>query len=288
MSPRRLKSFGILLLAASLLGLAVSIPVMAQRLSNRPDLKNRPLVWFGEPIYNESFTYRGEPVRVETVTTDNGGKALDQPVVVVHWRGQQAKFEVVGGTEGAAGNSVEGAGRDDPRLPELLRHEDWLKIMPMAIAHASSNAEVDAQIAEGKVAPRLIAAARYPAEGYNAGSWGLVRRRDWQYRFAEFLTDGPAESSIRTSESTYAELERAVAPGPYDKPLALTDEQMTEKLWQHGAMLQVTPTTLYRARDKQVQQGLHAMGWTWPVAGASFLALVAGLGLIAISTLPRR
>lgn len=271
--PRLTLVSGLALMALSLAGLVVSIPAMADRLSHRPELRDRPLAWFEDPVTIDRFTFRGEPVAIETRERDESGAALDPPIVVVTWRGQEAHFPV--------------GGRDDPRLPGLLRHEDWFKIMTMAQAKAPSSDEVRRMIAEGRTRPRLIAAARYPAEGYDPGSWGLVRRREWRYRFVEFLADGPAESSIRSWETTYADLERAVAPGPYDKPVELSRADEAEKLWQHGAMLQVTPAMLYRARDKQVQQGIHAMGWTWPVGGASMLGLAAGAALVAASRVGR-
>ncbi len=267
---------GLLLLIASLVGLGVSLPAMAQRLSHREDLKNRPMVWFEEPVYDEVFTFRAEPVSVKTITADGTGQPLAVPEVVVTWRGSEARFPVP-------------PGFDDPRLPGLLRHSDWFKIMPMVAARGSSDQDVRKQIAEGAITPTLIAAARYPAEGYDAGSWGLVRRREWKYRYAEFRAEGPPESAIETSEATYAELERFIAPGPYDKPLGeVTDAERERKLWQHAAMLQVTPAMLYRAKDKQVQSGIHAMGWTWPVAGVSVLGVILGAGLVALSGLSRR
>lgn len=268
--PRALRGaiLGWCLLILSTLGLFISIPVMALRLSDRPDLQRRPLVWFESAAVGDSFEFQGERVAVETQERNAAGQALERPQIVIRWRGQELRWDV--------------GGRDDQRLPGLLRHEEWFRIMPMVQANAASDDEVKRLIGQGEIQPRLIAVGRYPAEGFNAGSWGLVRRREWRYRFAEFLTEGDAAQSIRTSESTYGELEGVIAPGPYDKPRTdLTDDDRERIRWQHAAMIQVTPAPLYRARDKQVDKALAIMGWTWPTAGASVLGIIVGALLIA-------
>ena len=183
--------------------------------------------------------------------------------LLVHWRGQSVRFDL--------------GGRDEPRLPGMLRHEDWFRLMPMVEGRADNHGELLRLFEENKTHPRLIAAARYPAAGYDDQTWGLVRRREWRYRFAEFKVDGPPEASIRTWDTTYGKVESAVAPGPHDKPVeGLTDEQRNELAWQYDAMIQVTPSPLFRAKDKVVQQGMDAMSWTWPVAGVSVMGMVIG------------
>ncbi|MFM9956501.1 MAG: hypothetical protein ACKVZJ_00355 [Phycisphaerales bacterium] len=263
------KWFGPALVALSLVGLGVSSVSMARRLSDRPELKHKPHFWFNTRIDVEAFDFQGERCEVTidppASTADATGRfpASVTPALVLSWRGQKVRFDF--------------GGRYDPRLPGMLKHEDWFKLLPMVESEGGNNATIMDGLRDGTIKPRLIAAARYPAEGYDEGSWGLVRRREWRYRFAELLVDGPAESSIKTWDTTYKGIERVVAPGPYDKPVeGLTEEQRRERLWQYDAMIQVTPPTLFRAKDKVVQEGMAAMSWTWPVAGASVMGLMIG------------
>lgn len=252
---------GLALTLASLATLAVSVWQMQYKLSHRPDLKDRPVVWFNDPILEEKFFFQEVPCEVRTVEAGDTPKHVE-----IDWRGHTVSLDI--------------GGRDDPRLPKLLRHEDWLKLLPMAEERAGSQDEVVAKLVSGETKPRLIVAARYPAEGFNSGSWGLVRRRDWRYRFIELKVEGPAEEAVVEHKTTYREIERIVAPGPRDKPVeGLTEQQRDDAAWQYYAMLQVTPAPLYRARDKVVEQGMRAMGWTWPAAGVATLGLIAGLAL---------
>ncbi len=257
---------GPLLLGLSVVALAVSAWGMYTRLADRPDMKSRPHFWFESRIAAESFEFLGQ--RCEVVQDPApGAEGLypndAEPSLVVKWRGREVRFPF--------------GGRYDPRLPGMLKHEDWFKLLPMVESSGGNQAEVTAALKRGEVTPRLIVAARYPAEGYDEGSWGLVRRREWRYRFAELVPSGPAESSIREWETTYGRIESIAAPGPHDKPVeGLTDEQRRDILWQYDAMVQVTPTTLFRAKDKVVQAGMSAMSWTWPTASVSVLGVILG------------
>lgn len=265
----RTGQIGLLLTVASLVLLCASIWQMQRKLSTRSDLKDRPVVWFNEPIVEPSFRFQDVPCEVRTVTTEAGEKHVE-----IDWRGRTVTLPV--------------GGRDDERLPKMLRHEDWLKILPMAEERAGTQDQVIEKLVSGQTKPRLIVAARYPAEGFNSGSWGLVRRRDWRYRFIELRVDGPAEESVVEYATTYREIERIVAPGPRDQPIeGLTDRQREEAAWQYYAMLQVTPAPLYRAKDKVVEQGMRAMGWTWPAAGTATMGLIVGLGLLMSSRVAR-
>lgn len=276
--------FGPTLTVACIVGLGVSSWSMAQRLKDRPALKNRPHYWFNTRIDVEKFKFLEQECEVTLDPppgSPNGPDATGhfpkdvKPALIVHWRGQLARFEF--------------GGRYDPRLPNMLKHEEWFKLLPMAASDGGSDHDIVEAIRRREIRPRLIAAARYPAEGYDEGSWGLVRRREWRYRFAEFLSDGPAEQSIKQWETTYKGIERVVAPGPYDKPIeGLTEEQRREILWQYDAMIQVTPTTLFRAKDKVVTEGMAAMSWTWPAAVLSVMGIVVGAMLTFSAGVSRR
>lgn len=258
---------GIVMASLGAIGLAVSATLMARRLADREDLAHRPMVWFGKQSTSDSFKFNGEQYRVTQLDTSAG------PTLRIEWRGLNVDFPI---------NTVE----DKPQLPGLLKHEDWFKIVPMAVGPYRTQDDFQRALQSGEITPRLIAAARYPAEGFDPEKWGSVRRREWRYRFVEFLDTPPGlspEESVRVTETTYADLDRVFLPGPHDKApeVPLTDEQRYARLWEYYAMLQVTPPTMYRAKDKLVSDGMRAMGWTWPAAGASTITMVVGLLVIA-------
>jgi hypothetical protein len=249
---------GAVLLAASVGGLAASIPTMARRLSHR----GLAVVWFADPVAEERFKFAGEEVEIRTVEAAGDGAGA-RPTLEVVWRGETSSFEIEEGV------------RDEPRLPGLLRHDDWLRVLVMAEG-ARSGEEVNAGIAAGTIRPRLIVAMRRPAEGYDPGSWGTVRRREWRYRFLELLPPSASpETATRLHEHTYAELDRL------SDPAAQRDPALRDEVWKYSAMQHVTPGTLFRARNRPVEDAMQAMGWTWPVAGVSVIGAVAGLILVS-------
>jgi len=266
----RIRTLGLVLVVASLALLVVSVIVMARRLSTRQDLAERPMVWFNEAVNAQSFIFHGEPIEVRTIAADQTGTTGPGPAVEISYRGVTERLEI--------------GGRDEERFPGLMRHEDWLRVMPMAEGRARSQDDLIQMLRNGKVRPRMVVAARYPAAGYDPGSWGLVRRRDWRYVFLEFKPDGAPEEAIERAETTYREIEQLFAPGPRDKPvLGITEAEKLARQWQYYAMLQVTPAPLYRAKDKVVEQGMSAMGWTWPSAAAGVIGLMIG-GTLVLST----
>jgi len=249
MQPARLRFLGLLLAIGGLVVLCISIPAMLERLSEQRRLSARPYIWFGEPVTESPYFLDGEPVTFETVTRASTATEPSRDVLVITYRGRTAELPV--------------AGRDDPRLPGLMRYGDWLKVLPMAEGSGSTT-KVSEDVAAGALKPRLIVAARYLADDYAPDSWGTVRRKEWRYRFVELDPAAPPEEAIRTSDFIYADLEK--------QPL----------LWQYQAMLQVTPPLMY-PRNRFIDDNMHAMGWTWPAASLSIMSILIGLTLVGAS-----
>jgi hypothetical protein len=285
MKARFASMIGLAIAAVSVVGLGVGGYGMAQRLAHRTDLSERPMVWFAEPVIDSAFVFAGHDGEVNMVEAPPPASNPDDPFLhVVEWPGATRHLTIAW-----RGHTVclPIVGKDQPAFPDLMRFEDWLRIAPMVVAKAESNAQITELLREHKAQPRLVVSARYPAEGFDPESWGLVRRQDWPYVFVELRGDGPDESAVTVSRATYRELEDLFSPGTRSKPTTLTHEQKMERYWQHSAMLQVTPAVLYRARDKQVEAGMRAMGWTWPVTGVSVMGVIAGLGVFFASRVRR-
>lgn len=259
------RTIGIALIAASVIGLIASIPAMAQRLSHRAT----NVVWFHDPIPSEEFEFLGRPASVTTVDPPKDAPAA-RPTLEIRWRDQIEKVEIEDGI------------RDDPRLPGLLRHDDWLRILVMAEG-ARSREELDAGIAAGTINPRLIIAMRLPAKDYDPGSWGAVRRKEWRYRFLELLPESRSpDKACEWFEGTYAELDKL------GDPTYLKQSGRQSEAWKYAAMQHVTPSLLFRSKNRAIDDAMLAMGWTWPVAGLSIMALVVGSLVTAISGASRR
>lgn len=257
MSPTRTRITGFALTVISLAVFAPAVLTIANRLEDR----RVPLVWFLDPILSHDFAFRDEPLHVDETTIVND-RGEEQPAVVVTYKGEKTLIPVE---------------ERDERLPELLKYENWMEILPMVEGKGARSAdEIEQKLAADEVKPRLIIAARYTPEEYDPGSWGLVRRKDWKYVFYEFLHDAPPEESVRVREDTYRELEQLVDP---DVRAELGRE---DDLWMYHAMIQVTPASYY-PKNKQVDESIAAMGWAWPAAGVSVLAFVAGVMLIFMS-----
>lgn len=252
---------GIVLCLASIIGLVVSIPAMADRLSHR----TTSVVWFHDPIPSPEFEFLGQPASLVTIDPPKDAAGGDRTRMEVHWRGEVHGFEIEEGT------------RDDPRLPGLLRHDDWLRILVMAEG-AKSSEELDKGIADGTIDPRLIIAMRLPAKDYDPGSWGSVRRREWRYRFLELLPESRSPGkAFEMFEGTYGDLDKL------GDPTFLRASGRQSEAWKHAAMQHVTPPVLYRSKSRSVEDAMASMGWTWPVAGLSVMGLVVGTVLLAVS-----
>lgn len=287
MKRSSLTILGVLITVASVMGLVVGSIGMVRRLSHRTDLADRPMVWFDEPVIDPEFVFRGHDATVTVVDAPPPtAEALgDDPLqhllvwpgatkhMTITWRSHTVYLPIVGA--------------DQPAYPGLMRFEDWFRITPMVVTKATSNAQIAEMLKRNLVQPRLIVAARYPAEGFDPESWGLVRRQDWPYAFVELRADGPDEQAVTLARASYRELEDLFSPGMRAKPTTLSEAEKNERYWQHSAMLQVTPSVLYRARDKQIEAGMRAMGWTWPVAGVSVMGVIIGLGLIFMARVHR-
>lgn len=258
--PTRL--FGIALVALSVVGLALSIPAMSRRLAGR----NTGVVWFDEAVTTPEFLFAGRPVSIRTF--DASGAEPGR--IEVNWRGRSREFPIEPGTQ------------DDPRLPGLLRHEDWMSVLLFAQG-ATSEEALQRGLTDGSITPRLVVGMRLPAPGVDPETWGKSRKRDWRYRFVELRLDGSDDDAIAVSESTFGELDNLGDPD------WRREHGLESEAWKYSVMMRITPSTLFRvsSRERPVRSALEAMGWTWPVAGASFALLTIGAVMIGLAGVQR-
>ncbi|MEM8835564.1 MAG: hypothetical protein AAGD00_07070 [Planctomycetota bacterium] len=279
-----MKTLGLALIALGLAAMLVAVPRMVARMEARDP---GDLTWFLDPITTQSFDYRGLPVRIEVIEPES---YRDQELPIeaallprkeralarIEWRGE--RFEI----------PIEGL--DDPRLPELLRFDDWMRVLVMAIGPRTREDLING-LESGDVQPRLVIATRLPPEDYDPKSWGLVRRAEWRYTFVELLAEGqaPASETSRVidgvfglAEGTYREID------DLGSPTIRAERGREGDHWMYASMLQITPTALYRStgRNRPIQDSFGALGWTWTVTLAGGLALVVGITLLIASPDP--
>lgn len=250
------------LLLLGVIGLAVSIPLMAKRLQSR----HIPMVWFQAPLEGQEFLFQGERVHIDVV--ESADPAAAGRVLKIDFRGRELLFPIEPGMQ------------DDPRLPGLKRFEDWLRVVPM-FTGVQTEEQIEHDIADGSRHPKLLVAMRLLAQGYDPDSWGLVRRKDWRYRFALLDAKAPLEDAVEIVEGSYVDLDLL------GDPVYRAREGREDEVWKFHAMLQVTPATAYRSKNRPLSEVMGTMGWTWPIAGFSILAIFGGVAGLALRGLSR-
>lgn len=257
MQPSRPLLLPLALVVLGVVGLIASIPVMARRLQSR----HIPIVWFQQPLQGQDFLFQGEPVHIDVVEADQS--ASGQKMLRIDFRGSELLFPIEPGMQ------------DDPRLPGLKRFEDWLSVVPM-FTGVQTQEQLEKDLADGTRHPKLLVAMRLLAKGYDPESWGLVRRKDWRYRFALLDAKAPLDQAVEIVEGTYVDLDLL------GDPVFRAREGREDEVWKFHAMLQVTPASAYRSKNRPLTEVMSTMGWTWPIAGVSILAIFGGLAAFTL------
>lgn len=192
------------------------------------------------------FTLRGLSFRLDTVETPS-------PRVEIHWADTSTTLPITG--------------RDNPALPGLMRHMDWLRVM-MIVDGVTSLDGITERIRAGEIPSRFLVVVRSVAPGLDPDSWGAAKYKDYVYTYLELETDG----TITRSERTYREI------------------ALDTRSWRHVAAMHVTgglntpssrgTSPISYPNYAGVKQAMDAMGWTWPVFGVGAFGFLAGLILL--------
>jgi hypothetical protein len=204
--------------------------------------------WAFIPVNSRSFTYAGRPVTI-TDAADDAGK-----VTVTIQYGEERLVLPATIPPGSA------------QLPDLVRHQDWLKILRFTERGQRSMQEVQRLVERGELRDRLVAVVRRP-KAEDDRTLGQGWRKQWAFDFHEFTPAGGF-----TTESFDYPTGRTI-----DKP---KPGQLREGTWQFEAALFVMPP-LGKPNPKFTADALHAMGWTLPAAAFAGLGFLgAGLSLL--------
>jgi len=166
----------------------------------------------------------------------------------------------------------------DLRLPGLLAHEDWMRVLRFAEASGTSLDRLRARMESGEVRDRLVVVTRSLEPGADPSSRGEVNQKAWTFDFYEFLPGGGFEHERkRFPVKRRADLRTGTVP-------PARENELKENTWQFQAALMVMPPA--RGPSPQfTDDGLHAMGWTLPATSVSMLTLI---GALMVAAAPRR
>ena len=272
MSPRTARVVGLAMVIVSMGALGASVVRLGRNLADR----NIKVVRFVGSIPGEFFTFQGHEGSVERLAPAQTG---DDPVLRIHWRGRSVDYPVPFPDEASA----EG----------LAKYGEWFQIMLLVDGEDDEPALREKWKTDEHgvplTVPRLVVAGRYPADGFNRGSWGLVRRQEWQYHITQLRPDGPDADAIDSHTMSYEQLDALELPGKYTKKqYILPDAKRREKLWMYYAMQHVTPPAQYRGRNKASDDVVRVMGWAWPAATIATLGMVAGIAMFSSASVRRR
>lgn len=259
MNNKAQRKIGLIVLGISTVALAVSVPPMISRIRAH-SASIEPPTWQGETFDQTEFDHRG---RAFSLTTRDLPAGDDRPgaEVVVRWGDQQ--------------ETVLTQGLDDPRLPGMDRHRNWMQII--AFSRADDLATPEDAIAanpEGisDTDPwRIVVVARRPTTVRDPDEWKAVRSKDWKQWSYTFIELG--DTSLERTDEVYANLD--------------------EQGWRYFAAGIVTPG-VFRDASKAMSvmnypnyKGVHdvidEMGWTWAGVGVEAMGFVIGGLMILLS-----
>lgn len=226
----------------------VGVWLMAQRLQAFNGMSERPVFVFNE-IDERSFNWYGRPVRLEDAD-DDGIWTL-----VVTYADQERRMKV----------TIPG----DRRLPRLLPHRDWLRVLRFAEGTGLSWEDLNSRLQAGQVEERLVLVTRIPRGDADPRTWGSAWVRDTSFKFYELMPDGTIQEQTLRFPTTKAR-------EPY------AEGELRENTWQLQAALRLVPPGL-GPKLKYRQGSMLAMGYTWPlamlgVAGVVVAVMIGGGG----------
>lgn len=240
-----------------LVGLIAGVLAMGRRIDEFQHSRAQK-TWVFQVLNERAFKFGGHDVTL-TDTSDRAAGMLRE-FVVVRFGDAELRLPV--------------AVPSKFKLPGLASHEDWLRVLRFAESTGLAEADAAARIARGEIRDRLVIVTRSVRGGTDPGTWGEVRRKDWQFDFHELIAE--------PGKSPRFENERLGYPtarwGDDEKP-----GELHEGTWQFSAALFTMPRN--RPNPQFRYSALRSLGWVLPATGVS--AMLAILGF-AFAVKPRR
>ncbi|MCB1257997.1 MAG: hypothetical protein KDB26_12870 [Microthrixaceae bacterium] len=310
-----------MLTTLALVGMGVSLPKMFQRLHDRA---TPPMPLFDPPIERTSFEVLGDPVSIETLDVEQDGPPMTR--IRISWKGLEEEVEfqqeednrlpgllrygdwlrvvpMVITPPGEVGDKArlqqlidEGRAKRElliavRQLPEgfdpeswgSVRRKDWnYRFIVFSVDEAGHPVSRTYERNYGEL--QDLAEAMFLSLDFERGS---ALKGGPERIAAELDKVRKAHGQRSGDEALWTEVDGVLA-GSADGAAAVGElrELLEERFWQYQAMLIVTPK-LQHPRTKVVDYGISAMGWTWPLAGASALSLTIGVLMVMASWVRR-
>jgi hypothetical protein len=155
----------------------------------------------------------------------------------------------------------------------LAAHRDWMRLVRFAEVSGIDADDAVELMKHGKITDRLALVTRTPRAGVDPSTWGEAWRKDWSFDFHEFLPEG----GFASTKLHYPTNKR----GEPAKP-----GELVEGTWEFDAALLTMPKSGIPRQDF-INTGFKAMGWTFPAACLSSVALAVSFVMAAYRPRPR-
>ena len=251
MTRTRLVAAGVATLSAAIF--VVSGVAMFQRVKayNATELPERP---YFMPVEATEFTFANRPVRFEYLQS-----AGETPNTIRVTYGDADPI-----------NIRETIPNEISAVPDLRRHEEWLRVFRMIMIRGTSIEEALEAVDRDELNDRLVMVVLRPPAGADTGGWGRIWTHEYRFDLYEFTENG----SIVLETLKYPSKRNPGDPVP--------EGELAEGTWQYDAAMESMPP-VYRAEPVDNQNASLALGWTFPVAGTSSLAGMVALIVFMVS-----
>jgi hypothetical protein len=229
---------------------------MARRIASFHESDKREVYAF-QRVESREFDFAGHKA---TLTDDRSDPRA--PILVVKYADHETRIPV------SVPPDVESARW---KLPGLIPHEDWLRVLRMAPRGGMTTQEWLEKRDSGQLEQRLILVARIPQPGADPQTWGNVWKKLWSFDFYELMPDG---SIARHARLKYPTTRGIKAP---------KIGELRENTWQFQAALQTMPQAgSVGPTHNFFGNAVAAAGWTLPAAAFSgLLATMASVFSLA-------
>ncbi len=229
----------------------VSTTVLVSRIvAYRRD--NKPQLFAFQDLDIREFTFAGKPVTLADEKADNENRTL-----AVSFAGEPLRLRV----------TIPSRQHDLLVTHGLAAHRDWMRLLRFTEYTGRDFETVSAEMKEGKTQDRLVLVTRTPRAGMDPSStWEDLHKKDWAFDFYEFKRAG----GFDIQHLRY----------PTTKPWQPAAQgELAEGTWQYDAALMTMPKSGIPSQNF-LNSGFKAMGWTFPTACFSSVALVVSLVML--------
>ncbi|MEK6703878.1 MAG: hypothetical protein AABZ53_16585 [Planctomycetota bacterium] len=227
--------------------LSLSTPLLVQRIAAYYR-EHKPQLFAFQDLDTREFTYAGKPITLVDERSDNDNRTL-----VVNYGTETLRLKV----------SIPSRQHDILATHGLAAHRDWMRLLRFTEYTGRDFETVSAEMKSGKTEDRLVLVTRTQRAGVDPETWGELHKKDWTFDFYEFQTQG----GFKSARLHYPTTKRGQQP---------KDGELAEGSWQYDAALMTMPKSGVPSQNF-MNSGFKSMGWTFPVACFSSVALVVSL-----------